>query len=59
MNVALARVLYAHALVGAPCLALGRLAPLGRVLGDPRCRGVVDHARPSAARLIRRTLPRI
>jgi hypothetical protein len=35
MNVALARVLYAHALVGAPCLALGRLAPLGR-LGDPR-----------------------
>ena len=36
MNVALARVLYAHALVGAPRLALGRLAPLGRVLGDPR-----------------------
>jgi hypothetical protein len=36
MNVALARVLYAHALVGAPCLALGRLAPLGRLLGDPR-----------------------
>jgi hypothetical protein len=36
MNVALVRVLYAHALVGAPCLALGRLAPLGRVLGDPR-----------------------
>ncbi len=35
MNVALARVLYAHALVGAPPLALGRLAPLGR-LGDPR-----------------------
>ncbi len=35
MNVALARVLYAHALVGAPRLALGRLAPLGR-LGDPR-----------------------
>ena len=36
MNVALLRVLYAHALVGAPHLALGRLAPLGRVLGDPR-----------------------
>ena len=36
MNVALVRVLYAHVLVGAPGLALGRLAPLGRVLGDPR-----------------------
>jgi len=36
MNVALARVLYAHALVGAPRLALGRFAALGRVLGDPR-----------------------
>jgi hypothetical protein len=36
MNVALARVLYAHALVGAPRLALGRLGPIGRVLGDPR-----------------------
>ena len=36
MNVALARVLYAHALAGAPGLALGRFAPLGRVLGDPR-----------------------
>jgi len=36
MNVALLRVLYAHALVGAPHLALGRLAPLGRVLGDFR-----------------------
>ena len=36
MNVALARVLYAHALAGAPALALGRLAPLGRLLGDPR-----------------------
>jgi hypothetical protein len=36
MNVALVRVLYAHALVGAPHLALGRLALLGRVLGDPR-----------------------
>jgi hypothetical protein len=35
INVALARVLYAHALVEAPRLALGRLAPLGR-LGDPR-----------------------
>jgi hypothetical protein len=36
MNVALVRVLYAHALVGVPRLALGPLAPLGRVLGDPR-----------------------
>jgi len=36
MNVALLRVLYAHVLVGAPALALGPLAPLGRVLGDPR-----------------------
>jgi hypothetical protein len=36
MNVALIRVLYAHALVGAPRLALGRFAPLGRLLGDPR-----------------------
>jgi hypothetical protein len=36
MNVALVRVLYAHALVGAPRLALGRFAPLGRLLGDPR-----------------------
>jgi hypothetical protein len=36
MNVALVRVLYAHALVAAPRLALGRFAPLGRLLGDPR-----------------------
>jgi hypothetical protein len=36
MNVALARVLYAHALNTAPRLALGRLAPLGRLVGDPR-----------------------
>lgn len=36
MNVALVRVLYAHALVGDPRLALGPLAPLGRMLGDPR-----------------------
>jgi hypothetical protein len=36
MNVALARLLYAHALVAAPRLALGRLAPLARLLGDPR-----------------------
>jgi hypothetical protein len=35
MNVALVRVLYAHTLVGAPRLALGRFAPLGRLLGDP------------------------
>lgn len=36
INVALMRVLYAHALVAAPSLALGRCAPLGGVLGDPR-----------------------
>ena len=36
MNVALTRVLYAHALVAAPRLALGLFGPLGRVLGDPR-----------------------
>jgi hypothetical protein len=36
MNVALARVLYAHALNAAPPLALGRCAPLGRLVGDPR-----------------------
>ena len=36
MNVALLRVLYAHALAAAPRLALGRLAPLGHLLGDPR-----------------------
>jgi hypothetical protein len=36
MNVALVRVLYAHALAAAPRLALGLFAPLGRVLGDPR-----------------------
>jgi hypothetical protein len=35
MNVALVRVLYAHALVGASRLALGRFAPLGRLLADP------------------------
>ena len=36
LNVALLRVLYAHALVGAPRLALGPFATLGRALGDPR-----------------------
>ncbi|HEY8544773.1 MAG TPA: hypothetical protein VIL36_06985 [Acidimicrobiales bacterium] len=36
MNVALVRVLYTHAAVAAPRLALGRLGPLGPVLGDPR-----------------------
>jgi len=38
MNVALARVLYAHALAAAPRLALGRFAALGRLLGDPGAR---------------------
>ena len=36
LNVVLLRVLYAHALVAAPRLALGRTAALGRMLGDPR-----------------------
>jgi hypothetical protein len=36
INVALVRVLYAHALAAAPRLALGRFAPLGRLVGDPR-----------------------
>jgi hypothetical protein len=36
MNVALARVLYTHAVVAVPRLALGRLGSLGRVVGDPR-----------------------
>lgn len=36
INLALLRVLYAHALVAAPKLALGRLAPIAPPLGDPR-----------------------
>lgn len=36
INVVLVRVLFAHALVAAPRLALGWLAPAGRVAGDPR-----------------------
>lgn len=36
MNVVLLRVLYAHALVAAPRLSLGRFSALGRPLGDPR-----------------------
>ena len=36
LNVVLMRVLYAHALVAAPRLALGRIALFGRPLGDPR-----------------------
>ena len=36
MNVALARVLYTHALVAAPRLALGPFGSLARLLGDPR-----------------------
>ena len=39
MDVALARVLYAHALVTRPRIALGRLRAAGRLLGDPRWRG--------------------
>lgn len=36
LNVVLSRVLYAHALVAAPRLALGRVRALSRPLGDPR-----------------------
>lgn len=36
MDVALLRVVYAQCLHTRPRLALGRLAPLGRLLGDPR-----------------------
>jgi hypothetical protein len=36
LNVVLLRLLYAHALVSAPRLALGWLAGIGPVLGDPR-----------------------
>jgi len=39
LNVVLVRVLFTHALVAAPRLALGRLAPLGRLAGDPRLGG--------------------
>jgi hypothetical protein len=41
LNVVLTRVLYAHALVAAPRLALGRLARCGPILADPR-RATVD-----------------
>lgn len=36
INLVLLRVLYAHALVAAPRLALGWLSPVSRLLGDPR-----------------------
>ena len=36
INLVLLRVMYAHALVAQPRLALGWLAPSGRMLGDPR-----------------------
>jgi hypothetical protein len=36
INLVLLRVLYAHALVAAPRLALGWLAPVAPLLGDPR-----------------------
>src|SRR6266702_1943207 len=39
MDVALGRVLYVHALVIRPRLALGRLAAAGPLIGDPRWRG--------------------
>ena len=36
INLVLVRVLYAHALIAAPRLALSWLAPMGRWIGDPR-----------------------
>ena len=36
INVVLVRVLFAHALVAEPRMALGWLAPIGRMAGDPR-----------------------
>jgi hypothetical protein len=39
MDVAMARLVYVHALVIRPRLAVGRLAPAGRLIGDPRWRG--------------------
>ena len=36
INLVLVRVLYAHAMVAAPRIALAWLAPAGRLLGDPR-----------------------
>ena len=39
MDVAIARLVCVHALVIRPRLALGRLAPAGRLIGDPRWRG--------------------
>jgi hypothetical protein len=51
MNVALIRVLYAHALLARPRLALGPLAPLGPLVADPRRRTVglfLDPAPPPA-----------
>jgi hypothetical protein len=36
LNLVLIRVMYAHALVAEPRLALGWLAPVGRLVGDPR-----------------------
>lgn len=55
LNVALLRVLYAHALNAAPGLALGRFAPLGRVLGDPRLGGAGLFL--SLGRVLPRTYP--
>jgi hypothetical protein len=39
MDVAMARLVCVHALVMRPRLAVGRLAPAGRLIGDPRWRG--------------------
>ena len=39
MDVAMARLVCVHALVIRPRLAVGRLAPAGRLIGDPRWRG--------------------
>jgi hypothetical protein len=45
INLVLVRVLYAHALVAAPRLALSWLAPIARWLGDPRLDGTACSCR--------------
>jgi hypothetical protein len=54
MDVALGRVLYAHALVCTPGLALGRLRTAGRLIGDPRWRGADLSWLTSAQSAVRR-----
>lgn len=64
MDVALLRVFYAHSLLTAPRMALGRLAPAGRMLADPRWRGAdvflsLHNVLPNRYPLDGVTMPRI